>query len=103
VCGKYVCDRHARQLSASDQADMAPTDQVAVGAVVCVECVKQRVGQTQTAGRWTDDPYFWGMYHMAYYRPYSLHDQYDQRDHAAFEQADAGGSSAAYESDLSGT
>ena len=90
VCGKDVCNDHARE-----------TD----SGFACISCFKkQHVDQDLRAGsqrgRYYRDPYYYGYYHS--YRPYGLHDRFDDRDRGAFEAqgADAGGE---FETDADGS
>ena len=86
-CKKRTCGNHARDLDAvgaKAPAEMASDE--STNAVVCTECIKERhAGQD----RWRDDPYFYGMYYHPHYRPYSIMDDYDEADHAAFEREPA--------------
>ena len=78
ICGKDVCNDHSRE-----------TDD----GFACVTCYKgKHVDEDLRAGatgrRYYQDPYYYGYYHS--YRPYGLHDSFDDRDRDAFGSAGDG-------------
>jgi len=98
-CKKRVCQHHTRTGADNVPATPQATDAAGLSAsVVCVECAKQRAPD---ADHWQRDPYFYRTYHHPHYAPYSVHDTYDESDHAVFDRTGAGG--GAFEGDLMGT
>lgn len=84
-CGKNICENHARP---------APEGE----GMACTVCLAE---EQRRSDRYRDDPYFYGLYHHHYYRPYSLFDDYRDEDYRAFERDVE--RTGAYEGDLEGT
>jgi len=98
-CKKRVCEHHTRQGAGAAPVPAQASDAAEPSAqVVCVECAKQ---QSPDAGYWQSDPYFYGTYYHSYYTPYSVHDRYDDADHAVFDRTGTDGGT--FEGDLMGT